>query len=56
MRCGKGEIVCERRDGMGTAGETVGMETIGKEAGSRRANSQERNKTPHDGMVDGGKN
>ena len=44
----------ERRDGMGTTGQTVGRETVGKGADSGTENSRDGNKTPYDGMVDGG--
>ena len=44
----------ERRDGMGTTGLTVGRETVGKGADSGTGNSRDGNKTPYDGMVDGG--
>ena len=48
-----GEIVCERRDGMGTTGQTLGRENVGKGADSGTGNSRDGNKTSHDGMVDG---
>ena len=54
MRCGTGEIVCERRDGMGTTGQTVGRDTVGKGADSGTGNSRDGNKTPYVGMVNGG--
>ena len=53
MRCGTGEIVCERRDGMGTTEQTVGQDTVGKGAGSSTGNSRDGQMTPYDEMVDG---
>ena len=43
VRCGMGEIVCERRDGMGTTGQTVGRETVGNGADSGTGNSRDGN-------------
>ena len=48
-----GEIVCERRDGMGTTEQTVGQDTVGKGAGSSTGNSRDGQMTPYDEMVDG---
>ena len=50
-----GETVCERRDGMGTTGQTEGRETVGNWVDSiGTENSRNGNKTPYGGMVDGG--
>ena len=54
LRCGMGKAVCKSWDRMGTAGQAMGRETVGKGTGSGVVKTQDGDKTPYGGTVDGG--
>ena len=51
VKTGIRETVCERGDGMGTTGQTVGWETVGNWADSGREKQSRREQEPGMGRV-----